>query len=130
MIILGAVVAGCGSPPPTPPPGLDEVQLAGWQAYIDLNCAACHGENREGQRSGPKLLGLDRHWDADKLVSYLTDPDAMVTTDKRLAYKAEQYAIGMPAASGKSPGYAAEAREEKLQALAEYLMVDVRQPGG
>jgi mono/diheme cytochrome c family protein len=119
-----AVAVGCGGRRPTPPAGLNEVQTAGWQAYIDLNCASCHGEEREGQRSGPVLAGLAEQWTADSLVAYLTDPDAVVKATPRLAYKAEKYSIGMPSASAKSPGYAAKAREEKLEALAEYLLVD------
>jgi len=126
---LGLVTSGCGDRPPTPPPGLTEAQLAGWQAYLDLNCGSCHGDHREGKRSGPVLTGLAEHWTADRLVSYLNDPDAMIKADTRLAYKAEKYAIGMPGHSGKSPGYENKAREEKLRALAEYLLVDPPQPG-
>ena len=44
-----ALAGGCGASQPTPPPGLNEVQLAGWRAYVDLDCATCHGENREGR---------------------------------------------------------------------------------
>lgn len=124
---LVAFALGCGAVQPTPPPGLDEVQLAGWQAYIDLNCASCHGDNREGQRSGPPLVGLSKHWTVDSLVDYLTDPDAVVKANPRLAYKAEKYAIGMPSASGKSPGYGGKARAEKLRALAEYMLVDLKE---
>lgn len=127
-VTAGALAAavGCGEPAPQPPPGLDEVQLAGWRAYVDLNCGSCHGENREGKRSGPPLAGLAEHWTADQLVSYLEDPDAMIKADPRLAYRAEKYAIGMPKLSGKTPGYAERANEETLKALAEYLLVDIR----
>jgi mono/diheme cytochrome c family protein len=128
--ISGAAFAlGCGASQPQPPPGLDETQLAGWQVYVDLNCAACHGENREGKRSGPNLTDLAEYWTTDRLVSYLTDPDALVRADPRLAYKAEKYAIGMPKVSGKSPGYADKAPTEQLRVLAEFLMVDVQSPG-
>lgn len=119
------ITSGCGARQPVPPPGLNEVQLAGWQAYVDLGCATCHGEDREGKRSGPALNGLSGQWSSDQLVSYLLDPDAVVKANPRLAYKAEQYAIGMPKASGKTPGYADRAHVENLQALAEYLLVDI-----
>ena len=122
---LVAFALSCGERPPTPPPGLDQTQLAGWQAYVDLNCASCHGEARQGKRSGPALNGLSEHWTADQLVAYFADPDAMVKVNPRLAYKAEQYAIAMPAISAKAPGYAGKATPEALAALAEYMLVDI-----
>ena len=124
------IVSGCGVRKPQPPPGLDEGQLAGWKAYVDLNCASCHGEDREGKRSGPPLEGLAESWSVEKIVSYREDPDAMIRVDPRLAYRAEKYAIGMPKVSGKTPGYAERASPETLGALAEYLLVDFGQPAG
>ena len=132
VVAIAAVVAiasGCGQGAPKPPPGLDETQLAGWQAYADLKCASCHGEDRGGKRSGPPLTGLAEHWSADGLVSYLSDPDAAVRADPRLRYKAEAYAIAMPAVSGKAPGYADKATPETLAALAAYMLVDIPAPG-
>jgi cytochrome c553 len=123
---LVVVALGCGPRQPTPPPGLNEAQLAGWQAYVDLNCASCHGEKREGKRAGPPLAGLAENWSAGQLVGYLADPDAVIKANPRLAYKAEQYAIAMPAVSGKSPGYAGKVNETTLAALAEYMLVDVQ----
>jgi mono/diheme cytochrome c family protein len=122
ICLVIAVTACSGSP--KPPEGLNETQLAGWQAYVDLNCASCHGEAREGQRSGPALTGLSAHWTADELVGYLADPDASIKKISRLARIAGNYAVRMPGMSGKTPGYADKAREEKLRALAEYLLVD------
>lgn len=128
--ILLAVTVGCGAAKPVPPPGLNEVQTAGWQVYTDLDCAICHGEMREGKRAGPPLIGLATHWSVDRLVSYLNDPDEMVRTDPRLAYRAEKYTIGMPKVSGKSPGYADKVDAEKLALLAEYLLADIHSPDG
>ena len=122
---LSLLALGCGGTP-TPPPGLNENQTAGWQAYVDLKCGDCHGENREGRRTAPALVGLDTLWTSDQLVSYLADPDAMLASDPRLAFRAEKYAIGMPkAVSAKSPGYSETAAEERLRALAEYMLVDI-----
>jgi mono/diheme cytochrome c family protein len=127
VVVVTVVVVGlgCGPSAPTPPQGLNDSQLAGWQAYVDLKCASCHGEEREGKRSGPPLTGLAEHWTADTLVSYLSDPDAVVKTSLRLAFKAEKYAISMPAVSGKAPGYGDNANPEALAAIAEYMLVDV-----
>lgn len=59
-------------------------------------------------------------------MGYLSDPDAVVKATPRLAYKAEQYAIAMPAVSGKSPGYAGKVNEATLDSLAAYMLVDVQ----
>jgi len=63
----------------------------GWQAYKTLGCGSCHGDHREGKRSGPVLAGLADHWTRPSLTTYLKDPPAMIKTTPRLAYKAEQY---------------------------------------
>jgi mono/diheme cytochrome c family protein len=114
-LVIAAV--GCGASGPTPPSGLAEAQKAGWQAYVDLNCGSCHGDLREGKRSGPVLAELKQHWDETELVKYLENPEAMIKTNPRLSYKAEKYPIDMP-------GYADKATTEQLTALAGYLLVD------
>ena len=115
--LVAALALSCGESKPTPPPGLSETQMVGWQAYVSLNCGSCHGDDREGKRSGPVLAELDTHWTPDELVRYLGDPPAMIKTIPRLAYKAENYPIAMPA-------YADKADAAALQALADYLLVD------
>jgi len=117
---------GCGASKPTPPPGLNDVQLAGWGVYVDLDCAVCHGENREGKRTAPPIKNISENWTVDQLVSYLADPTAMVRSNPGLAYRAEKYSIGMPKVSGKAPGYAGKVSEDRLRELAEYLMVDIQ----
>ncbi len=62
-------------------------------------------------------------------MAYLTDPDAVVKANPRLAYKFKKHAIGMPSASGKSPGYGSKARAEQLRAIAEYMLIDIEKPG-
>jgi cytochrome c2 len=96
-----------------------EAQTAGWQVYTELNCGSCHGYEREGKRSGPALVGLDKHWDEAQLVRYLENPEAMLKTNPRLSYKAEKYPIDMP-------GYADKATTEQLTALAGFLLVDFK----
>ncbi len=117
---IGALIAiamSCGDSKPTPPPGLSETQLAGWNAYVTLDCGSCHGDQRQGKRSGPTLAGLDQHWTEEQLAAYLGDPQAMIKVTPRLAYKSEQYAIAMPA-------YADKADQGTLEALTSYLLVD------
>jgi hypothetical protein len=50
----------------------------------------------------------------------------MLKTNPRLACRAEKYGIGMPRVSGRSPGYAGKVSDENLEALAEYLLVDIQ----
>jgi hypothetical protein len=56
---IGSLVAaapGGGAGGPKAPPGLDEAQLAGWQADVDLDSASCRGAAHEGRRSEPPLI--------------------------------------------------------------------------
>jgi cytochrome c2 len=112
-----AVLAGCGAGAEGPAAGLSAEARQGWQAYQTLNCGSCHGEHREGKRSGPVLTGLADHWTPASLATYLKDPPAMIKTTPRLAYKAEQYPIAMPT-------YGDKADEATLAALAAYLLTD------
>lgn len=77
-------------------------------------------------RSGPALTGLSGQWSADQLISHLKDPDTRLKANPRLAYRAEKYAIGTPKVSDKSPGYAGKVRDENLEALVEYKLVDIQ----
>ena len=66
-------------------------------AYVALKCASCHGPDRQGQRTAPKLVDLDNRWDQEGLIEYLRDPKAVQAATPRLAYMAERYPIEMPA---------------------------------
>ena len=101
IVVVGLVVScglGCG-------PGEDEfrqdiVDLTGQPpeaVYATIKCAKCHGSDREGQRTAPKLIGLADRWSQDDLVAYLRDPKAVQANNPRLAYLAERYPIEMPA---------------------------------
>lgn len=123
---LVVVAWGCGGEP-EPPAKLDPSLLHGWRAYVALDCARCHGENREGTRTAPPLVGLAEHWTAEELVIYFEDPDAMVKSDARLNRLAGRYTVQMPPVSAKAPGYSQ--RDEQLRELAEYMLVDIPGPG-
>lgn len=82
--------------------------------YVDLGCAKCHGPDREGQRSGPPLTGLEERWDEVNLMSYLKDPRSFVESNPRLSYLDEQYPIAMPAY--------ADTAEQDLQRLVEFML--------
>jgi mono/diheme cytochrome c family protein len=112
-----AVLASCGAGADRQPAGLSAEVEVGRQAYQSLDCGSCHGDHREGKRSGPALTGLAAHWAQESLVSYLEDPPAMIRATPRLAYKAEQYPIAMPS-------FGDQAGDDTLRALAAYLLTD------
>jgi len=113
--IVVAIVLGCGQKE-------DEfyqevVDLTGAPpevAYVALKCAKCHGAEREGQRTAPKLTDLAKRWDEDRLIDYLRDPRAVQAATPRLAYMAEKYPIEMPAY--------AHTDEKVLRDLTGYLL--------
>ena len=82
--------------------------------YFNLGCAKCHGENREGQRSGPPLDSLEDRWQEDSLLEYFSDPKAVMEVNPRLKYMAESYPIVMP-------GYP-DSSEEDLRKLAKFIL--------
>ena len=100
------VFAACGAS--GPPAGTPEA------LYIDLGCAKCHGDNREGQRSGPPLNTLADRWTEDSLLEYFADPNEVMENIPRLKYLAEDYPIVMPAYPDTS--------EEDLRKLAQFIL--------
>ena len=100
------VLTACGAS--GPPPGTPEA------LYVDLGCAKCHGENREGQRSGPPLNALEDRWQEESLLEYFSDPKAVMEENPRLKYMAEDFPIVMP-------GYP-DTNEEDLRKLARFIL--------
>ena len=99
-------LAACGGSGPAP--GTPEA------LYVGLGCAKCHGDDRQGQRSGPPLVKIEDHWDEKSLLEYLKNPKTFVESNPRLSYLDEQYPIAMP-------GYATTS-EEDLQKLAQLIL--------
>ena len=106
LVVL--TLAACGGP--APEPGSPEA------LYVELGCAKCHGEAREGLRSGPALDNLQDRWQEERLVAYFRSPKAMMKAEPRLAYMAEQYPIAMPAFPNTD--------EIALHALARHILTD------
>ena len=99
-------LAACGGSGPAP--GTPEA------LYVDLGCAKCHGDDRQGQRSGPPLVKIEDHWDEKSLLEYLKNPKTFVESNPRLSYLDEQYPIAMPGSATTS--------EEDLQKLAQLIL--------
>ncbi len=101
-------LAACGGP--AYEPGSPEA------LYVELGCAKCHGNAREGLRSGPALDNLQDRWQEERLVAYFRSPKAMMKAEPRLAYMAEQYPIAMP-------GFP-DTDEAALRTLARHILTD------
>jgi cytochrome c553 len=110
FFVVGAIVClvltACGVS--GPPKGSAEA------LYVDLGCVKCHGENRQGQRSGPPLIALADHWQEESLLEYLADPKAVMEKNPRLKYMAEDFPIMMPAYR--------DTAEEDLRKLAQLML--------
>lgn len=104
LALLTFAACGASGPPAGSPEAL----------YIDLGCAKCHGDDRQGQRSGPALVKIADHWNESELLEYLKNPKSFVEANPRLSYLDEQYPIAMPA-------YAAT-NEEDLKKLADFIL--------
>ena len=100
------IVVACGAP--APKTGSPEA------LYINLGCAKCHGDNLQGQRSGPPLDALEDRWKEESLLEYFNDPKAVMEVNPRLKYMAESYPIVMP-------GYP-DTSEEDLRKLAKFIL--------
>ena len=114
-----ALVAVVGCSPSEDTYRQDVVDLTGQPpevAYVALNCAKCHGADRQGQRTAPAIDDLTRRWNEDSLVAYLRDPKAVQAATPRLAYLAEKYPIEMPAY--------AHTDEDVLRHLIGWLLAD------
>ena len=99
-------LAACDAPGPEP--GSPEA------LFVNLGCAKCHGDNKEGLRSGPPLDSLQDRWQEESLVQYFKDPKAVMEVTPRLKYLAENYPIVMP-------GYP-DTSDEDLRRLAQFIL--------
>ena len=88
-------------------------EARGAELYVSWNCAACHGEARQGTEFGPSLLHVARVWDVARLTAHLGDPETMRARDPRLGALAERFPARMP-------GYAEPERDRR--ALASWLL--------
>jgi cytochrome c553 len=104
--VAALTLVACGAP--APEPGSPEA------LYIDLGCAKCHGDNRQGQRSGPPLVRIKDHWNEAALLEYLKSPKTFVVANPRLSYLNEQFPIAMPSYGTTD--------EEQLRKLAEFIL--------
>lgn len=117
-LMLGAwtmlAVSACAPSPPSTE--LARLRQQGEALYERFACGSCHGARREGRRTAPPLLDLDRHWDQGSLEAYLQDPSGVTRRTPRLRFLSERYIADMPHPPGAS--------QTDLATLAAYLLAD------
>lgn len=114
LAVATAIVASC-SKPAAPAAAPDAETIArGRKVYEAEACAACHGAGRRGSDVAPSLWNLGRHWDEDRLVSFLEDPVAFRVHDPRMVELAARYPADMPGVPTDDT--------ERIRALAHYLL--------
>lgn len=55
-----------------------------------LGCRNCHGQNLEGTKMAPPLVGLKENWSKDQLTNYLRNPSSYMDS-KRFQEFQQQY---------------------------------------
>lgn len=108
LALLALLAAACGEEPaPSGPPD-------GAQLFREQNCVQCHGPEGRGTNLGPALVDKKSFWTREELAQYLTDPQARIQKDARLAKQADLYRLPMTKFVGLS-------LEQRL-ALADHVL--------
>lgn len=102
-----AALACQGGPADPPPRG---------GIYARLGCAGCHGPRGQGGPAAPPLGDLSRHWEGERLLGYLRDPDTVKAGDARLVALSGRYPLRMPAVRA--------ATDDELRELARELLAE------
>ncbi len=55
-------------------PMLTQLETKGKAVYEATTCSSCHGDNGEGSAAGPKLIGIRKKHQPDKLIAMLKQP--------------------------------------------------------
>jgi cytochrome c len=100
------VLASCSGPA--------EPVEEGARLYAELGCAKCHGEQLEGKRTAPPLLGLAEHWDAEGLTRFVLDPVSFEPVPARIREIREATPLRMPPL--------ANADDAQVATLIDYLL--------
>lgn len=72
IALLLSILVGCAKN--QPPPGLNELQVKGWETFENKWCYSCHVIKDKGGKIGPELTYLARKRDKEWLKKYLQDP--------------------------------------------------------
>lgn len=106
LFALGAVACADEVEPSGPPDGA--------QLFREQNCVQCHGPEGRGTNLGPALFDKKSFWTRQELAQYLTDPQARIQKDERLAKQADLYRLPMTK-------FVALSREQRL-AIADHVL--------
>ncbi len=70
---------------------VEGVVRTGPEIYKASGCKTCHGDMGQGNRTGPSLLELDKHFDGKSLTAFLLDPAASIAGNSRLEALDNEY---------------------------------------
>ena len=109
LLALAALLLASCAGRTTPPPG-----ASGPEIYAAQRCDVCHGDEAEGGRGGPPLVGLAERWTAADLAEFFVEPGQYVQARPALRATMGNYLTPMGA-------YGDLAAEHRL-ALGEWLL--------
>ncbi|MBA4251601.1 MAG: hypothetical protein C0425_07670 [Chlorobiaceae bacterium] len=79
-----------------------------------FTCTTCHGGNLQGTAMGPTLYNLSEHYDRDKLINYLRNPQSFIASDRMKAFREKYKNVIMPSYNNKDV--------KELGKIADYLL--------
>jgi len=81
---LIVLLCGCGGSEPSAVVRQIRTEDPTYALYQRLICHRCHGADLEGGTKAPSLRELAEHYDVERLMHYLEDPQALRAVDPRL----------------------------------------------
>jgi len=109
VVVSSAALVACSGGDSHAEAGADGRRLFTQQA-----CTTCHGDQGQGSMLGPPLANAHANWTREKLVEYLSDPQAFAANDPRLAQQGKKYFQPMPSYKALKP--------EERSSLADYVL--------
>ena len=92
-------------PPQMPPTMLNEQttgeNLTGAELFSNFRCTSCHGNDYQGTKKGPTLIGLNEFYSRKDLIAYLRNPDSFMDSGRLKDYREQYPGIIMPSYSNK-----------------------------
>lgn len=87
---------------------------SGKDLLVTFGCTTCHGADVNGTNLAPGLAGLKKHYDRDKLINYLRNPQSFMDDSRFTEFKLKYKNIAMPSFNNKDV--------KELGKIADYLL--------